>query len=252
VIEWVFFDVGSVLFNDAPQEYAAMRYFHSAIIQRDPTYTLADMMAEREERAQRGESKIFAQIVARYLSPDEVRATYKAARGQIYPRYDEHNIPFADLSLVLGAVSKRFRLGIVANQPPECRESLKRRELLHLFEIVGISEELNLRKPDPAIFEWAIEKTQTSPDRIIMVGDRLDNDIAPAANLGMPTVWLDWQSYQDKNWFPDDPDAKAFLASCDRVPFYGEGRSGMPEPDAKVHRLIDVPAAVEGIAGPPK
>lgn len=252
MIEWVFFDVGSVLFNDAPQDFAAMRYFHSAIIKSHPTYTLGDMLAEREERALRGESMILAQIVSKYLSPEEIRETYKAARRDIFPRYDEHNIPFEDLLLVLGAISKRFRLGIVANQPPECRESLKRRELLQLFEIVGISEELNLRKPDPAIFEWAIDKAQTSPDRIIMVGDRRDNDITPAANLGMPTVWLNWQSYQDKNWFPDDPDAKAFLASCDRVPFYGEGPPGMPEPDAMVHRLIDVPAAVEGIAGPPK
>ena len=210
------------------------------------------MLAEREARAERGESMILAQIVAKYLSEEETRETYKAARREIFPRYDENNIPFEDVGLILAAISKRFRLGILANQPPECRESLRRRELLPYFEIVGISEELKLRKPDPAIFQWAIDQTQTSPDRIVMVGDRRDNDITPAADFGMQTIWLHWQTYRDKNWFPTDPDARAFLASCDRVTFYGEGPAGMPEPDAIVHRLIDVPAAIEGLAGPMK
>ena len=252
MIEWIFFDVGSVLFNDAPQDFQAMRFFHSAIAQKKPTYTLADMFAERESRAQQGERMILAQIVAQYLSADEIRETYKSARHEIFSRYDENNIPFDEVRLVLEAISKRFRLGILANQPPECRESLRRRDLLGFFEIVGISEELKLRKPDPAIFQWAIDQAKTSPDRIVMVGDRRDNDITPAAEFGMQTVWLQWQTYRDKNWFPTDPDAQAFLASSDRVPFYGEGPAEAPEADAIVHRLIDVPAAVEGLAGPLK
>ena len=43
-------------------------------------------------------------------------------------------------------------------------------------------------KPDPRIFETALEKAGCPPHEAVMIGDRLDNDVAPAKALGMKTV----------------------------------------------------------------
>ena len=50
------------------------------------------------------------------------------------------------------------------------------------------SFELGLEKPDPAIFELALERVRCSPLQAVMIGDRLDNDIRPARLLGWKTI----------------------------------------------------------------
>ena len=50
------------------------------------------------------------------------------------------------------------------------------------------SAEFGAKKPDAALFEAALRQAGCLPAEAAMVGDRLDNDIAPAKRLGMRTV----------------------------------------------------------------
>ena len=50
------------------------------------------------------------------------------------------------------------------------------------------SAELGLSKPDLAIFELAMERSDCEPEHAVMVGDRIDNDITPAKSLGWKTI----------------------------------------------------------------
>jgi FMN phosphatase YigB (HAD superfamily) len=45
-------------------------------------------------------------------------------------------------------------------------------------------------KPAPAIFAEALRRAGVTADRAVMVGDSYDEDIAPAAALGLETVWV--------------------------------------------------------------
>jgi HAD superfamily hydrolase (TIGR01549 family) len=81
-----------------------------------------------------------------------------------------------------------LRLGIVANQPDRMRERLERAGIAELFDHHGLSETTGLRKPDPRAFTAAAEALGVMPAECIMVGDRIDNDIAPAKALGMATI----------------------------------------------------------------
>ena len=40
------------------------------------------------------------------------------------------------------------------------------------------------------LFEIALAKADCAPDNAVMIGDRIDNDIIPAGQLGMKTVWI--------------------------------------------------------------
>ncbi|MGI0038057.1 MAG: HAD family hydrolase, partial [Nitrososphaera sp.] len=51
-----------------------------------------------------------------------------------------------------------------------------------------ISSSVKLAKPDPRIFQIALEKAGRSAKECIMVGDRLDTDICPAKSIGMNTI----------------------------------------------------------------
>ena len=85
---------------------------------------------------------------------------------------------------------RRFglRIGVVANQPAQ-----RTRELQALgvtADVMAMSGELGVSKPSPAFFDRVLEMTGSDPDDVAYVGDRVDNDVAPALAAGMRAVWI--------------------------------------------------------------
>lgn len=82
-----------------------------------------------------------------------------------------------------------FRIAIVANQPAE--RSAELRALGIQPDVMAMSDEIGLWKPDPAFFERALHLMgDPHPSSVAYVGDRLDNDVRPAIAAGMRAVWL--------------------------------------------------------------
>lgn len=81
---------------------------------------------------------------------------------------------------VLKALKARgLTLGLAANQPARALEALAKHGIGEYFENPGISGVYGLRKPDPRLFLRACEDLGVGPTECVMVGDRVDNDIAP-------------------------------------------------------------------------
>jgi putative hydrolase of the HAD superfamily len=93
-------------------------------------------------------------------------------------------------ALLRRLASRGLKLGIVANQPAGMAERLQREGIADLFEHVGITGLTGLRKPDPRAFTAACDALAVTPAEAIMVGDRIDIDVAPAKALGMATILL--------------------------------------------------------------
>ena len=91
-------------------------------------------------------------------------------------------------SLLCRLVERGLKLGIVANQPTTVVSRLERAGVADMFAYTGISGAIGLRKPDPRAFRAAAEALGVAPAECIMVGDRIDNDIAPAKALGMAAI----------------------------------------------------------------
>jgi putative hydrolase of the HAD superfamily len=91
---------------------------------------------------------------------------------------------------------RRLRLAVVANHWPEPAR-LVRRELQELgvterVDRIVLAGEVGARKPAPAIFENALAQLGLDPLEAVFVGDRLGDDIAGAAGVGMSTVQALW------------------------------------------------------------
>jgi HAD superfamily hydrolase (TIGR01549 family) len=54
----------------------------------------------------------------------------------------------------------------------------------------ALSHEVGFAKPDPRLYEAALERVRALPPDAIMVGDSYDKDIAPALAIGMLAVWV--------------------------------------------------------------
>jgi HAD superfamily hydrolase (TIGR01549 family) len=94
-------------------------------------------------------------------------------------------------------------VGIAGNQTVRAGGLL--RDLGLPADMIATSDDWGVSKPDPEFFRQMIAAVPYGPDAIMYVGDRLDNDILPAARLGLRTALVKrgpWAVIQR-----DDPDA---------------------------------------------
>jgi HAD superfamily hydrolase (TIGR01549 family) len=82
-----------------------------------------------------------------------------------------------------------YRTAIIANQP--VRRNRELRALGVEAEVMAMSDELGVAKPDPEFFRATLALLGgPEPGSVAYVGDRIDNDVLPAAGAGMRAVWL--------------------------------------------------------------
>ena len=82
-----------------------------------------------------------------------------------------------------------YCLAIVANQPAS--RTVELRELGIDVDVMAMSDEFGFHKPSPDFFRHALSLTGTGdPTQVAYVGDRLDNDVRPAAEAGMRPIWI--------------------------------------------------------------
>jgi putative hydrolase of the HAD superfamily len=99
---------------------------------------------------------------------------------------------FDDALPVITTLSERgVRLGVISNFESWLRDMLVHFDVLDRFDVVAISGDLDMEKPDPRIFEWAMREMGTTPDESLHVGDSPNFDAQPAHELGMTGVLLD-------------------------------------------------------------
>ncbi|QMU75711.1 HAD family hydrolase [Streptacidiphilus sp. PB12-B1b] len=93
----------------------------------------------------------------------------------------------------LGALrDSGWRVAVVTNGPGDIqRAKLSRTGIGERVDVLCISEEVGLRKPDPGIFARAAELCGVELSRDgWMVGDNPVNDIGGARAVGLRTIWI--------------------------------------------------------------
>jgi HAD superfamily hydrolase (TIGR01549 family) len=92
-------------------------------------------------------------------------------------------------SSLRGLGAKGYHVAVLANQPSPRTAEL--RALGINPDVMAMSQELGVHKPDPGFFARSLQ-LMGNPDAadVAYVGDRLDNDVRPAAAAGMQAVWL--------------------------------------------------------------
>jgi YjjG family noncanonical pyrimidine nucleotidase len=93
---------------------------------------------------------------------------------------------------VLQALHGKIRMGIITNGLTEVqRPRLESTGIDRLFEIIIVSGEIGMMKPDNAYFEFAYtQMARPSKERVLVVGDSLNADIRGGAEFGFRTCWF--------------------------------------------------------------
>lgn len=85
-----------------------------------------------------------------------------------------------------------YRIGIAANNNDRDRTRLADHlvQIGIVADLVSSSAAWSLWKPDVRFFAKLVDETGAAPDRIVYVGDRIDNDVLPARRAGLRAVFL--------------------------------------------------------------
>jgi len=112
-----------------------------------------------------------------------------------------HNVKFALLRLfpqttatLIYLKKQGYDLGVISNGITIKQwEKLIRLDLHHFFDHVITSEEAGAEKPDKHIFECALEKMGYDAEKCVMIGNKFNEDILGAVNVGMSAVLVNSQ-----------------------------------------------------------
>lgn len=172
------FDVGETLVNETTEYQAWADWLgvphhtfsatFGAVIARGEDYRQVfqvfrpgfDLKAERQRRAEAGRPEDFGE---RDLYPD-VHRCLAALKAQGY------------------------LVGIAGNQTARAGDIL--RSLGFAADFIATSDDWQAEKPSPEFFAALIAECNMPAGQIAYVGDRLDNDILPALEAGLVTVFL--------------------------------------------------------------
>lgn len=176
-IEAVVFDVGETLVD----ETRIWGEWADAV--EVPRLTFFAALGAIVQRGARDHRSVFDLV-----RPGLTFAEAAAIRGDAEPGFGPGDL-YPDARPALQTLREAgVQVGIAANQPAAAALSLERCDLAYDWLLISDLERLS--KPDPAFFRLLVRRAGVSPERIAYVGDRVDNDVLPAAAAGLRAVHL--------------------------------------------------------------
>ncbi|MBC2846587.1 YjjG family noncanonical pyrimidine nucleotidase [Winogradskyella flava] len=110
----------------------------------------------------------------------------------------------------LNYLKHKYNLHIITNGFEEAQErKMINANIRNYFKTVTNSEMVGVKKPNPRIFNFALEIANANPQDSIMIGDSLEADIEGAANIGMDTIHFDYKNIHNGHSYKKITNLKA-------------------------------------------
>jgi putative hydrolase of the HAD superfamily len=114
-----------------------------------------------------------------------------------------------------------YKIGIISNTGRTWGRALielqKKYGIQGFFDVLSFSDEIGVRKPNPAIFKKTLDGLKLPAEKVLHIGDNVLDDVSGAKSVGMRAVWYNNGIH---------PDAKTNQA------------------DAEIHHFSELPAIV--------
>ena len=104
---------------------------------------------------------------------------------------------------LLEYLQPKYTLHIITNGFEEVQNlKLSKSGIKKYFNEVITSEAVGVKKPNPKVFRYALERVNTIPMHRVMIGDNLEADIIGALNCGIKSIHfnLENEQYEQKNY----------------------------------------------------
>jgi putative hydrolase of the HAD superfamily len=197
----VLFDLDDTLFDHRGSARAALAEVHRRhaggsafeIFERHHARILEDLhhdvLAGRRtlDDARRERFRRVFEAVGIALSDADTERVAAAYRAGYVPSWR----PVPGAADLVAAVRAHARIGVVSNNLiEETRDKLAFCELAALVDVVVVSGDEGIAKPDPRIFEITLDRLGVTAQDAVMVGDSWAADITGASRAGIRAIWF--------------------------------------------------------------
>lgn len=211
-IQAVFFDFGETLVHASPNFDTEMCIFsfHRNLLKNGISISYEDCRKAYVEVADKFFSRDYIrEITFGYVLSEALnrlgyslepadKIIVEAAEAYMEPWIQARTIDRCAPSILSG-LRKKHKLGIVSNitYSPAVWKTLKRFDLVNLFDVVVTSVDVGWRKPSPRIFRRALQALNVLASVTVFVGDELDHDVEGAQKVGMRTILFNKSSIKE-------------------------------------------------------
>jgi len=151
-----------------------------------------------------------------HLAPNVDWRSLENDHEAIYGGFVEADL-YADVRPVLGQLrADGLKIVISGNQPARRTPQLQALDLP--CDALAMSEDLGVEKPSQGFFEAVCALADAAPAQVLYVGDRIDNDVLPAAAAGLRTCWLQRGPWGQLQEAPDDIEPDIVLEGLGELP----------------------------------
>lgn len=92
---------------------------------------------------------------------------------------------------VLDYLKPKYNLHIITNGFAEIQKNkLENSNITSYFKTITNSELAGVKKPNPIIFEYALEQAKTKKENSIMIGDCIEADVQGALDAGLSAIYF--------------------------------------------------------------
>jgi FMN phosphatase YigB (HAD superfamily) len=204
-LQWIFFDLGETLIDESAAIKESIRQFVEESARLGYSFQPADAEQGMEDAYRAFAEHPMRAFMETSIPSDEHRQLIR--QGMKYRKDFER--PFPAALPIVRQLSQLYHIGVIANQGIGTAARLEAYGLSPYISVCCSSAEAGVAKPDPRLYQLALEQASCLPEHALMIGDRIDNDIIPAKRLGMKAVYVrqGFAKYQAVPAGSDAPDA---------------------------------------------
>jgi FMN phosphatase YigB (HAD superfamily) len=185
----VLLDAGGVILDESEDAKARVRVAVEVLSGVVPGYSPEMLYRDLDEAIEGFCPRVLSYAIWKHTRPDQ--ALYERLYTEFRLKWRPNRPP---LRVMPGfreeaeAIARDFRLGIAGQYGVDLLDLLRRESLLELFSYRFTQDDFDITKPDPRYLERITRACGVEPGECLMVGDRIDNDIIPARQLGMKAI----------------------------------------------------------------
>lgn len=193
--EAVIFDLDNTLIN----RKKAFRKFAEQFIDRfvvtsgpQQTNEMIEYFVREDRDGYRKKRELFTQLFKRFemknaeTSVDELLECW-------FSEFYKCTVPMEGAHEVLVALkSSGIKLGLITNGSIHAQNSkIDEVNMRDYFDVIIVSDEVGLKKPDKRIFSMALEALKVNPQTAWYVGDHPINDVKGSRDAGLNSIWFE-------------------------------------------------------------
>ena len=101
---------------------------------------------------------------------------------------------------ILDYLKEKYKLHIITNGFDEIQsKKMMNSNISHYFDKVITSESVGVKKPNPKVFNYALDLASAKKENSIMIGDNIEADVEGALNIGMKAIHCNFEKGIIKN-----------------------------------------------------